>query len=124
MLHPLKSLPRRKVVLTSLFMLAGLATMCQQQMLAAETIQAQEEPSIRDLLLPSVSNSFGAWSLTLQLLSRATDIIDPQGVTKELEKLLSDVSLGVPAAHLRSDRSSHPKPFRRPPPPWAYASWA
>ncbi|KAL4529469.1 hypothetical protein Ndes2526B_g04288 [Nannochloris sp. 'desiccata'] len=80
---------RQKLALIAL--LVGSMTLLSQSHASFRLLLLNEQdldlPS--DLVLPSSSN-YGAWSLTLQLLTPAADLIkEPQNVTRELERVVS-----------------------------------
>ena len=99
---------RQKLALVALFLVAGTMTMLSQNHASFKMIRSEEDglPIVGDLILPSTDNAYGAWSLTLQLLTPAADLINkPQTVTRELEKVVSHVSLPFPS------QLSPPMPF-------------
>lgn len=100
---------RQKLALIAL--LVGSMTLLSQSHASFRLLLLNEQdldlPS--DLVLPSSSN-YGAWSLTLQLLTPAADLIkEPQNVTRELERVVSHVSLSHSRHFESNPRPQAPK---------------
>jgi hypothetical protein len=84
---------RHKLALLALFAVTGSMTLLSQNHASFQMIQSSSDGlPINDLILPDSNSAYGAWSLTLQLLT-ADMIKDPQAVTKALERAMSHVSL-------------------------------